>query len=95
MNIPDRRSKVLTQEDIEAIGTEIARQYHMQCRFDQISNDDLKAAVTFYKNINEAMENSKKTIWNTILVLGVGGVLSLILLGIFVKMKNFVNGSQL
>jgi type IV secretory pathway component VirB8 len=95
MHTPDRRTRVLTQEDIEAIGAEIARQYHAQCRFTEISSDDLLSAVRFYKNFNEAMENSKKTVWNTILVLGVGGVISLIILGIFVKLKTYVNGNSI
>jgi hypothetical protein len=93
--IPDRRSRVLTDSDIAAIADEVSRQAHIQCRFTKISSEDLAAAVTFYKNFNDIMEDSKKTIWKSVIVLGVGGVFTLVLLGILTKLKTLSNGMDM
>ena len=84
----ERRSRNLTDADIEELVTQINKARHLDCRFDSISNDDLEEAVEFYKNFNKLMAESGSTIWKTVLVLGVGGFCSLILLGIYSKIKQ-------
>jgi len=56
--------------------------------FESIKEDDLEEAVTFYKNFNKLMAESGTTIRTTIIVLGVGGIGTLLLLGIFSKIKS-------
>ena len=85
--LPDRRHRErnLTEEDIDALVKKINEVKHLDCRFSTISNGDLEEAVEFYKNFNKLMAESGSTIWKTVLVLGVGGLCSLILLGVYSK----------
>lgn len=84
----ERRSRNLTDADIKELVSQINASRHLDCRFGTISNDDLEEAVEFYKNFNKLMTESGNTIWKTVLVLGVGGLCSLILLGIYSKIKE-------
>lgn len=87
-----RRRNNLTDEDIQKIVTAI-NGHEQSCKFDGVSPDDLKEAVEFYKNFNELMKNSKKTVLDTFLKLGVGAICSLLLLGLLVKLgKISING---
>jgi hypothetical protein len=88
----DRRARSLTDADISEIVKQVNASKHLDCRFDNIASEDLEEAVTFYKNFNKLMTESGNTIWKTLLVFGVGGVCSLILLGIFSKIKSSLNG---
>lgn len=90
--VTPRRRNNLTDEDINRIVSAMA--LHTQsCKFDGVNPDDLKEAVEFYKNFNELMKNSKKTVLDTFLRLGVGAVCSLIILGLLVKFgKISING---
>lgn len=81
------RERNLTEADIDALVKKINEVKHLDCRFHGISNSDLEEAVEFYKNFNKLMADSGNTIWKTVLVLGVGGLCSLILLGIYSKIK--------
>lgn len=87
-----RRRNNLTDDDVNRIVTALA--LHTQsCKFDGVSPDDLREAVEFYKNFNELMKNSKKTVLDAFLKLGVGAVCSLIILGLLVKFgKISING---
>ena len=87
---PDRRHRErnLTEADIEALVKKINEVKHLDCRFDKIASTDLEEAVEFYKNFDKLMAESGNTIWKTILVLGVGGVASLFLLGVYSKIKQ-------
>ena len=82
------RERNLTEADIDALVKKINEVKHLDCRFDKIASADLEEAVEFYKNFNKLMAESGNTIWKTVLVLGVGGVASLILLGIYSKIKQ-------
>ena len=84
----ERRRRNLTADDIEELVHRINASKHLDCRFHGISNTDLEEAVEFYKNFNKLMAESGNTIWKTVLVLGVGGLCSLILLGIYSKIKQ-------
>ena len=84
----ERRTRNLTDADIEELVIQINASRHMDCRSDAISSSDLEEAVEFYKNFNKLMAESGSTIWKTVLVLGVGGLCSLILLGIYSKIKE-------
>ena len=86
----ERRTRNLTNEDIEEIVRQVNQSKHLDCRFTNISTDDLEEAVEFYRNFNKLMAESGSTIWKTVLVLGVGGVCSLLLLGIYSKIKNSI-----
>jgi len=86
----ERRSTVISDADIERIVDRlIERRQHIEdCRFIGITPEEVKESVLFAKNFNHAMSSSKKIIWNTILVLGVGGVFTLICVGFVMKVKE-------
>jgi len=84
----ERRHRNLTDADIQELVTQINNAKHLNCRFNSIANDDLEEAVKFYKNFNSFMEDSKSTIWKAILVLGVGGTITLLILGFISKVKS-------
>lgn len=86
----ERRSRNLTNEDIEEIVRQVNHSRHLDCRFDNITNGDLEEAVKFYKNFNKFMSESSSTIWKAVLVIGVGGVLGLIVLGIYAKIREHI-----
>lgn len=88
--LPDRRHRErnLTEADIDALVKKINEVKHLDCRFDKIDSADLEEAVEFYKNFNKLMAESGSTIWKTLLVLGVGGVVSLLLLGVYSKIRQ-------
>jgi len=78
----------LTDADVANIVNALNDSKHTECRFGDIEVDDLKEAVQFYKNFNKLMADSGSTIWKTVLVLGVGGVCSLLLLGFWTKVRG-------
>ena len=80
-----RVTRTLTDGDIEAIAQ--ARS-HSACRFERITEDDLTEAVNFYKNMNDALTTSKKTLWNTFLVFSLTTMLILMGLGVVMKVKG-------
>lgn len=82
-SIPRRRNN-LTEEDIQNIVSAL-KQHNVECRFERIDPNDLRESVEFYKNVNEALSNSKKTALNTLVKLGVTGICTLLLLGLLVK----------
>ena len=82
------RERNLTEADIDALVKKINEVKHLDCRFDKIDSADLEEAVEFYKNFNKLMAESGSTIWKTLLVLGVGGVASLLLLGVYSKIRQ-------
>ena len=86
----ERRSRNLTNGDIEEIVLQLNQARHLDCRFENISTDDLEEAIQFYKNFNKFMSESSSTIWKAILVIGVGGVLGLIVLGIYAKIREHI-----
>jgi hypothetical protein len=90
----DRRTRALTDEDISVLVPAIikaladdANSRH-ECRFPGISVEELVESVRFAKNFNKAMDGSKHVVWNTILVLGVGGILTILGWGLIMKIKE-------
>lgn len=84
----ERRHRNLTDADIDELVKKINASKHLDCRFNKITDTDLEEAVEFYKNFNKLMAESGNTIWKTLLVLGVGGLASLFLLGVYSKIKQ-------
>ena len=78
-------SRTLTDADIAAIASALN---HGACRFDGITEEDLTEAVNFYKNMNEALTTSKKTLWNTFLVFSLTTMLTLMGWGVVMKIKG-------
>lgn len=86
---PNRRRN-LSPVDISAITKSImeataAANHAEHCRFLSISPEEMAECVKFFRNWNEIMESSKKTIRNTLLVLGVTGLFGLMGLGFWMK----------
>lgn len=80
-----RTSRTLTDADIDAIASAFAAK---SCKFNDITSEDLTEAVNFYKNMNEALTTSRKTLWNTFLVFTLTGILTLITYGAVTKIKG-------
>jgi len=93
-----QRQNSLTEDDIDLIKTIVESVIHVKeansphtvesCRFDTIQKEDLEEAVKFYKNINTILDDSKKTIRQTILKSLILGVCTLIFLGSVSKIRN-------
>jgi len=67
---PERRTRTLSDDDIRAIAGEIvAATAAHPCRFLEMNPDDLREAISFYKNVNKIMTESKGVFRNTIIVL--------------------------
>lgn len=79
----------LTDGDVAAIVKELASvkstQVPCECVVDP---ETLKAAVKFFENINSWFDGTKRTIWNTVLVASVLGLLGLISLGAWAKLPK-------
>lgn len=86
--VKERRSRNLTDEDIEHIVRRINASRHLDCRFYSIDSEDLAEAIKFYKNFNKFMAESGNTIWKAFLVIGLGGTIGLVVLGIYAKIKQ-------
>jgi hypothetical protein len=54
----------------------------------EVKPDELKEAIRFYKNMNQIMEQSGKTIRTLALTLGFGAIFSLLILGIWAKIRT-------
>lgn len=79
----EKRKNILTEDDIESIAVAIHKLYKCECPIED--PQDLREAVKFFKNINSWFDGSKRTIWNTLLVALVMGILALISLGVWNK----------
>lgn len=79
----------LTPLDVKDIA-EALKNIHQKtsCRFLEISQEDLKETIRFCKHFNSVKQNSIKVIWNTFLILGATGLVSIIVLGIVEKIKS-------
>jgi len=83
-----RRSNNLTNNDIARIIEAVNSTKHTACRFEGITSEDLTEAVKFYKNFNTAIEESKKTIRTTLLVLLIGVLFSAVGIGVVYKVNK-------
>lgn len=83
----DGKLRTLTDEDVEAIAEAVIRRQTHLCRF-QVSEDELEAAVRFHQNVNQLMSETGSTIRKTLIVSGVGGLVALLILGVYAKLKQ-------
>ena len=80
-----RIKRTLTDADIEAISEAFS---HDACKFNGITREDLVEAINFYKNMNEALTSSRKTLWTTFLVFLLTSLLTLVTYGAVMKIKE-------
>ena len=80
----------LSEEDVDAIVEAIKGDGSHACRFSDVEEADLKASVDFYKHFNQIMAESGSTFRKTIIILGVGGLVTIIGLGIVAQIKKFI-----
>lgn len=83
--LPDRRR--LSDEDIEAIVAALDRRNGHVCRL-TVTPEEIEETVKFKRHINDLMSETGSTIRKTILVVGVGGLISLLVLGLYAKLKS-------
>jgi len=82
------RNSRLSREEIKEIARELAHYQYHNCKFSGIEPEQLHAALRFYRHVDNLMIESGSTIRKTILVAGVGGLLSMLLLGIYSKIRT-------
>jgi len=80
----DRRK--LSNEDIQAF-IDALNENESHCRFKGINPQELSEAVLFFRELNIAINESKKTVRNTLIKLLLSGIVLLILLGAGIKMN--------
>lgn len=99
----ERRKSKLSPDEIEAIAVAVAHYQHHSCRFssidvkemeevvrryNDISPDDILAALRFYKHVDRIMEDTG-SITRKIIITGiVGGGFVLLCLGAYAKIKE-------
>lgn len=84
---PDKRT--LTDRDVELIVCALDQKKYHECRFSSIEEEDLRAAVDFYKNFNKVMSESGSTLRKTVIAIGVTGTISALVVGGFVLLKKY------
>ena len=82
----------LSEEDIKKLAVRLSAnidiKLHDNCKFTNIDPEDLEEVVKFYKNFNKIVEEGKITLWKTLVIGITTGTMSLILLGIWHKIKE-------
>lgn len=81
----------LTDDDVTKLVTALRPEIHV-CRFGDIDPDDMRHSVEFFKNVNAAMTDTKSIIRKTLIVLFIGGIVSLVGLGVWEKIKHIKGG---
>jgi hypothetical protein len=83
----DRRR--FSDEDILALEKILdARMEKHFCRFQGITVDRLQAAVKLTEHIESLLSETGTTVRKTLIVAGVGGLLTLLILGLYAKIKQ-------
>lgn len=85
MTVPDRRR--LSDDDINAICDALEKRQGHVCRFN-VSPQEIDDAVRFQRHVNALVTETGSTIRKTIIVAGVGGMISLLVLGLYAKLKS-------
>lgn len=88
----ERRRRSLTDADIEAIADAVVRMQPHSCRFSSIDGDDLRASIRFHQTIEELMSETGSTIRKTLIVAGIGGLISLLIIGLYAWLKQKLLG---
>jgi len=81
----DRRR--FSDEDIEALVQALSARSHT-CRFGNLHPDRVYAAVRLTEHIESLLSETGSTVRKTILVAGIGGLLTLLILGLYAKLKQ-------
>jgi hypothetical protein len=81
----------LTDDDIKKLVDALKTEGHV-CRFSDIDPSDLRHSVEFFKNVNEAMNDTRNIIRKTLIVLFIGGLVSLVSFGVWEKIKHLKGG---
>lgn len=87
---PTQRTRMLTDADVLAICDELERRSApscKSCKFADIEEEELKTSIRFSKHLDALMTESGSIIRKTILVFGVSGLISLLVLGAFFKIR--------
>lgn len=77
--------RTMTDADIAAIVQAFKADH--TCRY-TIDPDELSEAVRFFRNINDILEDSKRTIRKTFLIIIITGICGLTLLGFWTKLRG-------
>lgn len=89
IQIPDMlNARNFTDADIEALAVALSRAQRHVCRYENISEEDMEAAIRFHQHINALMSETGSTIRKTVIVAGVTGLIALLILGIYSKLKT-------
>lgn len=88
----ERRKRLLSDGDVEAIAEALSRHSHDACRFEGLTRDDVLEAVKFYRNFNDTMASSKKTVLNAVIVILITGLISLTSFGVIAKITSKGSG---
>jgi len=80
--------RTLTIEDVQAIKEALT--CDKTCLFSAEEQKDLKESAKFYKHFNEVMLEGGSVIRKTIIVIGIGGLVTLIGMGLVVKIKGIM-----
>ncbi|SDP67016.1 hypothetical protein SAMN05660330_04358 [Desulforhopalus singaporensis] len=80
----------LSDEDISAIVQALydRQSEERDCRFEDIEVSELKEVIESHRHFNEFMKMSGNTIVKTVLVIGVGGFITVFFAGVAVKVKK-------
>lgn len=79
MKEPEQRHGI-SDEDIERIIQAAQYRHPDVCRFDTIKREEMEEAIRFARNLNQMMEDSKRTVRNTLL-----GIMILIIVGLMTE----------
>ncbi len=87
----DRRK--FTDDDVKHFAAAIVsalKEHETNCRFRGIDVQELNDAVSFIRNFNLAMADSRKTVRNTIIKLVIGALAALVMFGAGVQIKKII-----
>jgi len=78
-----------SDEDIAQLCDAIMAKTHAHtCRFDALRPEEVRDAVLFHRHVNSLMTETGSTIRKTVIVSGITGLLSLLVLGLYSKIKT-------
>lgn len=80
-------NRTISDADIKAIIEAIA-DHESHCRFKTVNPDDLHDVMVTVRAFSSAMEEGKSVVRKTLIVLLVGGIVSLVTLGSGVKIQQ-------
>lgn len=84
-----QEDRVLADADIKAI-VDAMREHETHCRFKTIQPDDLHEVMVTVRAFSSAMEEGKSVVRKTLIVLLIGGIVTLIGLGSGVKIQSLI-----